>query len=67
MNKVKILTPKGIGVVENVYVSDLGFLMLRIDNLDGTYTTYNLGKHDENVNIFTNQIVFYETIGSTRD
>lgn len=67
MNKVKILTPKGTGVVENVYVSDLGFLMLRIDNLDGTYTTYNLGKHDENVNIFTNQIVFYETVGSTRD
>ena len=67
MNKVKILTPKGTGEVENVYISDLGFLMLRINNLDGTYTTYNLGKHDENVNIFTNQIVFYETIGSTRD
>ena len=67
MNKVKILTPKGTGVVENVYVSDLGFLMLRINNLNGTYTTYNLGKHDDNVNIFTNQIVFYETIGSTRD
>lgn len=67
MNNVKILTPKGIGVVEKVYVSDLDFLMLRIDNLDGTYTTYNLGKHDVDSNMFTNKIVFYETIGSPRD
>jgi len=67
MNKVEILTPKGTGKVENIYVSDLGFLMLRIDNLDGTYTTYNLGKHDVQSNMFTNKIVFYETIGSPRD
>jgi hypothetical protein len=67
MNKVNILTPKGTGVVENVYVSDLGFLMLRINNLDGSYTTYNLGKHNVDSNIFTNEIVTYETIGSTRD
>ena len=67
MNKVNILTPKGIGEIENTYVSDLGFLMLRINNLDGTYTTYNLGKHNVDVNIFTNQIVVYETVGSSRD
>jgi hypothetical protein len=67
MNKVNILTPKGTGVVENVYVSDLGFLMLRIDNLNGSYTTYNLGKHNVDSNIFTNEIVTYETIGSPRD
>jgi hypothetical protein len=67
MNKVNILTPKGVGEIENTYVSDLGFLMLRINNLDGTYTTYNLGKHNVDVNIFTNQIVVYETVGSSRD
>ena len=67
MNKVNILTPKGVGEIENTYVSDLGFLMLRINNLDGTYTTYNLGKHNVDVNIFTNQRVVYETVGSSRD
>jgi hypothetical protein len=51
MNKVNILTPKGVGEIENTYVSDLGFLMLRINNLDGTYTTYNLGKHNVDVKI----------------
>ncbi len=61
MNNVPILTPNGIGEVEKVYISDLGFLMLRIDNLNGTYTTYNLGKHDVESNIFTNKIVIYET------
>ncbi len=31
-----IQTPKGLGEIEKVYISELGFLMLRIDNLDGT-------------------------------
>jgi len=52
-----IKTPKGLGEVEKVYISELGFLMLRIDNLDGTYTTYNLGKHDPSKNIFSNEIL----------
>ena len=52
-----IETPKGFGEVEKVFVSELGFLMLRIDNLDGTFTTYNLGKHDPSKNIFTNEIL----------
>ncbi len=47
----------GKGVVEKVYVSELGFLMLRIDNLDGTFTTYNLGKHNVEDNIFSNQLI----------
>jgi len=67
MNKVKILTPKGVGEIENTYVSDLGFLMLRINNLDGTYTTYNLGKHNIESNIFSNEILEDETVGSSRD
>ncbi len=67
MTNVEILTPNGVGNVEKIYVSELGFLMLKINNLNGTYTTYNLGKHDVNTNIFTNKIVTYETIGSPRD
>lgn len=56
-NNPIIDTPKGIGELEKVYISELGFLMLRIDNLDGTYTTYNLGKHDHSNNIFTKEII----------
>jgi hypothetical protein len=52
-----INTPKGLGEIEKVFISELGFLMLRIDNLNGTYTTYNLGKHDPSNNIFTNEIL----------
>ena len=56
-NNPIIETPKGIGEVDKIYVSELGFLMLRIDNLDGTYTTYNLGKHNTDNNIFSNEIM----------
>ena len=63
-NHPLIETPKGLGKLEKVYLSDLGFLMLRIDNLDGTYTTYNLGKHNTSNNIFSKEILkdeFYES------
>jgi hypothetical protein len=53
----KIETPKGVGQLENIYVSELGFLMLRINNLDGTFTTYNLGNYDPSNNIFSNEIL----------
>lgn len=56
-NHPLIETPKGLGELEKVYISELGFLMLRIDNLDGTYTTYNLGKHKTQENIFTNELM----------
>jgi hypothetical protein len=67
MNKVKILTPKGFGEIESIYVSDLNFLMLKINNLNGTYTTYNLGKHSIESNIFSNEILEDETVGSSRN
>ena len=58
INNLPIIeTPKGLGEVEKVYISELGFLMLRIDNLDGTFTTYNLGKHDPSNNIFSKEIL----------
>jgi hypothetical protein len=56
-NHPLIETPKGLGELEKVYISELGFLMLRIDNMDGTFTTYNLGKHDTLNNIFSNEIL----------
>ena len=52
-----IETPKGFGEIEKIYVSELDFLMLRIDNLDGTFTTYNLGKHNTSNNIFSKEIL----------
>ena len=57
MNYLKINTPNGIGELENIYVSELGFLMVKIYFKNGTFITYNLGKYDENDNIFTNKIL----------
>jgi len=56
MESPKINTPNGIGELNNVYVSELGFLMVKIYFKNGTYITYNLGKHDENNNVFTDKI-----------
>jgi len=57
MNYLKINTPNGIGELENIYVSELGFLMVKIYFKNGSFITYNLGKYDENDNIFTNKIL----------
>ncbi len=57
MENPKINTPNGIGELNNVYVSELGFLMVKIYFKNGTYMTYNLGKHDENDNVFTKEIL----------
>jgi len=51
-----INTPKGVGQIEKLYVSDLGFLMVRVYFDNGTYTTYNMGKHDIQNNLITNQL-----------
>jgi len=51
-----VKTPKGIGELDNIYISELGFLMVKIYFKNGTYITYNLGKHDENNNVFTDKI-----------
>ena len=50
-------TPKGLGKVDKIYVSELGYLMLRIYFENGTFTTYNLGKHDPENNMFTDKIM----------
>lgn len=56
MNDLIIKTPSGEGKVEKLYVSDLGYLMLRINNLDHTYTTYNLGIFDINDNFLSKSL-----------
>ena len=55
-----IQTPKGIGELNKIYISELGFLMLKIYYKNGTFITYNLGKHNHEDNIFTNKIMEYE-------
>ena len=57
---VTIQTPKGLGVIDKIYVSELGFLMLKLSFENGTFITYNLGTHNIENNIFTNKIMEYE-------
>lgn len=62
VNKMQIMKPKiknlsGKGIIENFYVSELGFLMLRIYMIDDSrWVTHNLGVYNEEDNIFTNLI-----------
>jgi len=59
---VLIETLKGLGTVDKIYVSELGYLMLRIYFENGTFTTYNLGKHDPENNMFTDKIMKDEKV-----
>ena len=43
---LKVKTQKGIGELKNIYVSELGYLMIKIQNEDKSFTTYNLGKKE---------------------
>ena len=62
-----IETPKGLGELEKTYISELGYLMIRINNLDGTFTTYNLGKHNPEKNFITEEIFKQEQILETKN
>ena len=66
-NCVVINTPNGLGKIEKFYVSELGFLMIKVLYENGTYTGYNLGKHNPEENIFTKEIFKNELVGSTRN
>jgi len=59
MEKPFINTPKGVGQVDEIYVSELGFLMIRVYYTNGTYMSYNLGKHDVDENLFTDKLLEY--------
>lgn len=60
MENPMIQTPKGVGELNKIYISELGFLMLKISFDNGTFITYNLGKHNIEDNIFTDKIMQYE-------
>ena len=59
MKNPKINTPKGVGEIEKIYVSELGFLMVRVSYENGTYVSYNLGEHDVDENMFTDKLKDY--------
>jgi len=48
---IEINTPNGKGVIERMYMSELGYLMVKVSNPDKTFTTYNLGKIKDNLSI----------------
>ena len=54
---VMIQTPKGLGEIDKIYVSELGYLMLKVSFENGTFTTYNLGIHNPEDNMFTDKII----------
>lgn len=60
-NQPMIETPKGLGKLDRIYISELGFLMIKIELEGGCYIGYNLGKHDPNDNIFSKEIYKGET------
>jgi hypothetical protein len=67
INDFLIKTPKGLGKVDKIYVSELGFLMIKIAFEDGTFTGYNLGKHNPEDNFFTKEIFKDRLVGSIND
>lgn len=67
MNEVLIETPKGFGKLHQIYVSDLGFLIVKVAFDDGTFTGYNLGKHHPSDNFFTKELFKDELAGLTRN
>ena len=46
-----INTPNGQGELKVLYLSELGFLMVRVENDDKTFTSYNLGKPKDKISI----------------
>lgn len=57
MSSVNINTPDGPGEIESIFVSELGYLMIRVFlSKENRWITYSLGAHNEKDNIFTNSI-----------
>lgn len=55
---VTIKTPDGLGIIEGMWISELGFLMLRVYIIDeNRWISYNLGIHDTNNNVFNNLVM----------
>lgn len=55
--KPKIFLNEAEFELQNFYISELGYLMMRLFSTDDNrFLTYNLGKHDPNSNMFLNSI-----------
>ena len=54
-SKVYIETKNGNGYIEEIWVSELGYLMVKV-NLGGRWVSFNLGTHKPDNNIFSNII-----------
>ena len=55
--KTRIFLNESEFELQNFYISELGYLMMRLCSIDDNrFLTYNLGKHDPNSNIFLNSI-----------
>lgn len=57
-NNVMLILSEGEAILENVFVSEIGYLMLRVHiPSENRWTTFNLGFYDEGDNIFTREIL----------
>ena len=54
--KVVIKTNYGEGFIEEIWLSELGYLMVKV-NLGNRWVSFNLGTHDTTNNIFSNIIL----------
>jgi hypothetical protein len=48
---LRINTPNGVGELSKISLSELGYLMVKVENDDKTFTSYNLGKPKDNLSI----------------
>ena len=48
---LKLNTPNGKGELKNIYMSELGYLMVKVENENKTFTSYNLGKPKDGLSI----------------
>lgn len=48
---LKLNTPNGEGELTKIYLSELGYLMVKVENDNKTFTTYNLGKPKDGLSI----------------
>lgn len=62
--RVTIQTPNGEGLIEDIFISELGHLMIRVYfSTNKRWISYNLGYHNPMDNFFTNIIIEKSTFG----
>jgi hypothetical protein len=55
--KLKIQLEGKTVELEKIFVSELGFTMIKTKNPDGTFTSYNVGKTDPTSNVLKDLIL----------